>query len=217
MNYNIQESDPACIVLTGGTTGKSKGAILSHRAVLRGTLNGAYGTKEVFNQVYYSIMPLTHVFGLIRNLLTSLFTGSVIYFCADKRTMFKEIKEVQPTVLIVVPALAEIFLNLTKQFTLGFLGGKLHTIICGGASVPPYLVEEFPKFGVQLLPGYGLTETANLVSGNPEGLKNPTSVGFLYPDQEIKIVNDELWIKGKNLMEGYYNEDEENKKIFYAD
>ena len=73
-------------------------------------------------------MPLTHVFGFIRNLLTSLFTGSVIYFCADKRTMFKEIKEVKPTVLIVVPALAEIFLNLTKQFTLGFLGGKLHTI-----------------------------------------------------------------------------------------
>lgn len=214
MNYNIQESDPACIVLTGGTTGKSKGAILSHRAVLRGTLNGAYGTNEVFNQVYYSIMPLTHVFGLIRNLLTSLFTGSVIYFCADKRTMFKEIKEVQPTVLIVVPALAEIFLNLTKQFTLGFLGGKLHTIICGGASVPPYLVEEFPKFGVQLLPGYGLTETANLVSGNPEGLKNPTSVGFLYPDQEIKIVNDELWVKGPNLLDAYYNEPEENQTAF---
>lgn len=213
-NYDIVETDPACIVLTGGTTGKSKGAILSHRAVMTGTLNGTYGTKEVFNQVYYSIMPLTHVFGLIRNLFTSLFTGSTIYFCTDKRTMFKEIKEVQPTVLIVVPALAEIFLNLTKQFTLGFLGGKLHTIICGGASVPPYLVEEFPKFGVKLFPGYGLTETANLVSGNPEGMKNPSSVGFLYPNQEIKIVNGELWLKGPNLLDAYYNEPEENVTAF---
>lgn len=213
-NYNIAETDPACIVLTGGTTGKSKGAILSHLALMTGTLNGAYGVKEVFNQVYYSIMPLTHVFGLIRNLLTSLYTGSSIYFCLDKRTMFKEIKEVKPTILIVVPALAEIFLNLTKQFGLGFLGGKLKTIICGGASVPPYLVEEFPKFGVTLLPGYGLTETANLVSGNPEGLNNPTSVGFLYPNQEIKIVEGELWIKGPNLLDAYYNEPEENKTAF---
>ena len=213
-NYDIKETDPACIVLTGGTTGKSKGAILSHLAVMTGTLNGTYGLKEVFNDVYYSIMPLTHVFGLIRNLLTSLYTGSTIYFCLDKRTMFKEIKEVKPTILIVVPALAEIFLNLTKQFGLGFLGGNLKTIICGGASVPPYLVEEFPKFGVTLLPGYGLTETANLVSGNPEGLKKPTSVGYLYPNQEIKIVDSELWIKGDNLLDGYYNEPEENKTAF---
>ena len=213
-NYAIKETDPACIVLTGGTTGKSKGAVLSHRAIMTGTLNGAYGLKEIFNDVYYSIMPLTHVFGLIRNLLTSLYTGSTIYFCLDKRAMFKEIKEVKPTILIVVPALAEIFLNLTKQFGLGFLGGRLKTIICGGASVPPYLVEEFPKFGVTLLPGYGLTETANLVSGNPDGLKNPTSVGFLYPNQEIKIVDSELWIKGDNLLDSYYNEPEENKTAF---
>ena len=213
-NYDIKETDPACIVLTGGTTGKSKGAILSHKAVMTGTLNGTFGIEKVFNDIYYSIMPLTHVFGLIRNLLTSLYTGSTIYFCLDKRTMFKEIKEVKPTILIVVPALAEIFLNLTKQFGLGFLGGNLKTIICGGASVPPYLVEEFPKFGVTLLPGYGLTETANLVSGNPEGLKKPTSVGYLYPNQEIKIVDSELWIKGDNLLDGYYNEPEENKTAF---
>lgn len=214
LNYDIKDTDPACIVLTGGTTGKSKGAILSHKAVMTGTLNGTYGIKEVFNDVYYSIMPLTHVFGLIRNLLTSLYTGSTIYFSVDKRTMFKEIKEVKPTILIVVPALAEIFLNLTKQFGLGFLGGRLRTIICGGASVPPYLVEEFPKFGVTLLPGYGLTETANLVSGNPEGINKPTSVGYLYPNQEIKIVDGELWLKGDNLLDSYYNEPEENQTAF---
>lgn len=213
-NYDIVKTDPACIVLTGGTTGKSKGAILSHGALLKGTLNGTFGIKEVFNQVYYSIMPLTHVFGLIRNLFTSLYTGSKIYFCTDKRNMFKEIKEVKPTILILVPALAEIFLNLCKQFGIGFVGGNLKTIICGGASVPPYLVVEFPKLGVQLLPGYGLTETANLVSGNPDALNHPTSVGLIYPGQEIKIENGELWIKGDNLMNGYYNEPEESKTAY---
>ena len=213
-NYNIDKKDPACIVLTGGTTGKSKGAILSHLAVMTGTLNGTYGYKNVFNQVYYSIMPLTHVFGLIRNLFTSLYTGSKIYFCQDKRTMFKEIKEVKPTILILVPALAEIFLNLTKQYGLGFIGGELKTVICGGASVPPYLVEEFPKLGVALLPGYGLTETANLVSGNPLGCQKPTSVGLPYPNQELKIVDGELWLKGDNLLDGYFAEPEENANAF---
>lgn len=213
-NYAITKKDPACIVLTGGTTGKSKGAILSHLALMSGTLNGTYGYKDVFYQVCYSIMPLTHVFGLIRNLLTSLYTGSKVYFCQDKRTMFKEIKEVKPTILVLVPALAEIFLNLIKQFGLGFVGGELKTIICGGASVPPYLVEEYPKFGVTLLPGYGLTETANLVSGNPLGCQKPTSVGLPYPNQELKIVDGELWLKGDNLLDGYFAEPEENEKAF---
>lgn len=213
-NYEITKKDPACIVLTGGTTGKSKGAILSHLAMMTGTVNGTYGYQNVFNQVYYSIMPLTHVFGLIRNLFTSLYTGSTIYFCQDKRTMFKEIKEVKPTVLILVPALAEIFLNLTKQFGLGFIGGELKTIICGGASVPPYLVEEYPKLGVNLLPGYGLTETANLVSGNPLGCQKPTSVGLPYPNQELKVVDGELWLKGDNLLDGYFAEPEENATAF---
>lgn len=213
-NYNITPKDRACIVLTGGTTGRSKGAILSHLAVMQGMLNGTYGIADVFYQRYYSIMPLTHVFGLIRNLFTSLYTGSTIYFCLDKRNMFKEIKQVQPTILVLVPALAEIFLNLCKQFGLGVLGGALKVIICGGASVPPYLITEYPKYGVSLLPGYGLTETANLVSGNAEGLKKPLSVGQFYPDQEVKIVDGELWLKGDNLFEAYYNEPEENKKAF---
>ncbi len=213
-NYNITKDDRACIVLTGGTTGRSKGAILSHNALLQGMINGSYGFDFIFHQRYYSIMPLTHVFGLVRNLLTSLFTGSTIYFCLDKRNMFKEIKEVKPTFLVLVPALAEIFLNLCKQFGIGVVGGELKVIICGGANVPPYLIQEFPKYGVSLLPGYGLTETANLVSGNVEGLKKPLSVGRFYPNQEIKIVDGELWLKGENLFEAYYNEPEENAKAF---
>ena len=52
------------------------------------------------------------------------------------------------------------------------------------------------------------------MSGKPEGLKKPTSVGYLYPNQEIKIVDSELWIKGDNLLDGYYNEPEENKTAF---
>lgn len=211
---NIKKENRACIVLTGGTTGKSKGAILSHEALMMGTVNGVFADEYAFDNTYYSIMPLTHVFGFVRNLLTCLYTGSNIYFCTNMKNMFKEMQTIQPTILVVVPALAELFLNLSKQFGLKMLGGKVCTIICGGASVPPYITTEFRKLGVNFCPGYGLTELANLVSGNPEGDTKPSSVGLLYPFQEVKIVNDELWIKGKNLMEGYYNEEEENKNAF---
>lgn len=210
----VEAKDAACIVMTGGTTGRSKGAILSHEALMTGTFNGSLGVKYPLNQVYYSIMPLTHVFGLIRNLFSCLDTGSTMYFCKSKQNMFAEIQAARPTTIIVVPALGELFLNLVKKFGIGFLGGRVHTMICGAASVPPYLIVEYKKLGIEFLPGYGLTELANLVTGNPDGIKNPTSVGYFYPDQEIKIVNGELWIKGPNLMIGYYNEPEENKNSF---
>jgi long-chain acyl-CoA synthetase len=89
------------------------------------------------------------------------------------------------------------------------LGEDMKVIICGAAPVAPYLCEEYRKLGITLLPGYGLTESANLVSGNPETEKKPSSVGLMYPGMEYKLVDDELWLKGINMMDGYYG-DEEN-------
>ena len=213
-NLNVDKDDSACIIMTGGTTGKSKGAVLSHDALMCGMQNGGYGLPDVMHEVYYCLMPLTHVFGFIRNLLTSLYTGSTIYFNQDKRLMFNEFKQYRPTGLVIVPALAELFLNLIKAYGFDMLGGRLKFIICGAASVPPYLISEYRKLNVNFCPGYGLTEFANMVSGNPEGLAKPDSVGLLYPDQVAKVVNGELWLKGRNMLKEYYNEPEENKNAF---
>ena len=87
---------------------------------------------------------------------------------------------------------------------------------CGSISstvlftVPQYLVEEYHKLGVNLYPGYGLTESANLVSGNPEPLSKPGSVGLIFPEMEYKTVDGELWLKGKNMMDGYVGKQEPN-------
>lgn len=211
---SIKADDSACIILTGGTTGKSKGAVLSHTAIMGGTINGCYGMKDIFNKRYYSIIPLTHVFGFIRNLLTSLYTGSLIYFNKDKKMMFNEIQEARPEILVIVPALAELFLNLVKAYGMGMIGGCVKHIVCGGASVPPYLITEYHKLGVNFCAGYGLTEFSNMVSGNPLGLRKPESVGMLFPDQEGKIVDGELWLKGRNMMKEYYKEKEETENAF---
>lgn len=197
------------VIFTGGTTGNSKGAKLSHRAVVRGTKNGCYGIKEIFEQRYFLVLPLTHVFGLIRNMLSALYTGSSLFICRNNKNMFKDIATYRPTIMIFVPALAEMALNLSKQFGRNMLGEDMKTIICGAAPVSPYLVKEYAKLGITLLPGYGLTESANLVSGNPEALAKPDSVGIIYPGMEYKTVDGELWLKGVNMMDGYYG-DEEN-------
>lgn len=211
------DTDSLCAVLfTGGTTGKSKGARLSHRAVMAGTKNGCYGLSAVFEQRYFLILPLTHVFGLIRNLMTALYTGSSIFICKNNKDMFRDIAVYKPTIMVMVPALAEMALNLSKQFGRNMLGADLKCIICGAAFVAPYLIAEYEKFGICLLPGYGLTESANLVSGNPEAMKNPESVGFFYPGMDYKVVDGELWLKGVNMMDGYVG-DEENAIAYSED
>ena len=199
---------PCVIMFTGGTTGKSKGALLSNRAVLQGVLNSCYGLRDFYEMRYLLALPLSHVFGLIRNLLASLYTGSTLWICRNTKDMFKDIAAFKPTILVLVPALAEMALMLSKKFNRNMLGDDLRYIICGAAAVAPYLVKEYDKLGVALCPGYGLTESANLVSGNPEYLAKPDSVGLPYPNQEFKIVDGELWIKGLNIMDGYVGEEE---------
>ena len=198
-----------CTVLfTGGTTGKSKAAKLSGRAVMAGVRNGCFGIKKIFGERYLLVLPLTHVFGLIRNLLTSLYTGSALFICKNNKDMFRDIATFRPTIMVMVPALAEMALGLSKTLGRNMLGESMKTVICGAAAVAPYLVAEYAKLGIALFPGYGLTESANLVSGNPESLRKPESVGIIYPDMEYRVVDGELWLKGLNMMDGYVGEEE---------
>ncbi|MBR2582013.1 MAG: acyl--CoA ligase [Oscillospiraceae bacterium] len=204
----VRGEDPCVIMFTGGTTGRSKGALLSNTAVMQGTVNGCYGYRDVFFQRYLLILPLSHVFGLIRNLMTSLYTGSSLFICRNNKDMFRDIAVFRPTALVMVPALAEMALSLSKKFGRNMLGDALKTIICGAAPVAPYLVGAYAELGIRLLPGYGLTESANLVSGNPESERLPESVGIMFPNQEYRVENGELWLKGLNMFEGYIGDEE---------
>ena len=211
---DVEPSAPCAYVFTGGTTGKSKAAQLSHRAIMTGMRNGYYGIKHTFRQRYFLVLPLTHVFGLVRNLLTTLCTGSSLYICRNTKNMFREIPAFKPTGIVMVPALAEMALNLSKQFGKNMLGEDLKFIIAGAAHVPQYLIEEYKKFDVEMLAGYGLTESACLVSGNPIPLVKKNSVGHFYPDLQYKVVDGELWLKGDNMFDCYVGEPEENAIAF---
>lgn len=202
-----EPSDACAMMFTGGTTGKSKVAVLSNEAVMQGTVNGCYGYREVFGLKYMLHLPLSHVFGLIRNMMTSLYTGSNMFICANNVDLFRDIERFRPNILVTVPALAEMALSLSRKFGRNMLGKDMKYIICGAAMVSPYLIRAYHEQGIEMFAGYGLTESANLVSGNPESLTKPESVGIPYPNQQLRVENGELWLKGKNIMIGYVGAD----------
>ena len=129
--YLPKPEDPCVIMLTGGTTGKRKGALLSHTAVVRGVMNGCYGVKEVFDQRYLLLLPLSHIYGLIRNLLTSIYTGSTIFISKSPKNMIQDIAAFHPTVIVLVPALAELALKLNKTLGGKILGTSLKAMVSG--------------------------------------------------------------------------------------
>lgn len=203
-SVEVEASAEAAILFTGGTTGKSKGAVLSNGALMQGTINSCYGMAEVFGERQILALPMSHVFGLVFVVLNTLYTGSAVCICVTSRTLFSDAATFRPTKLVAVPALAEMALSLSKKFGKPMLGPDMRMIICGAAAIPPYLVGEYKKIGITMLGGYGLTESSNLVAGNPELLKEPNAVGFPYPNQELCIAeNGELLLRGKNMLTAY--------------
>ena len=167
MFSTLQESFPKAFSMIP-TNSVTFSALLSHTAVVRGVMNGCYGVKEVFDQRYLLLLPLSHIYGLIRNLLTSVYTGSTIFISKSPKNMIQDIAAFRPTVIVLVPALAELALKLNKTLGGKILGTSLKAMVSGAAPMPPYLVEEYDRLGITIYPGYGLTETANLSAGNGE-------------------------------------------------
>lgn len=214
----VDKDEPAAIFFTGGTTGTPKGAILPHRALMRGAFNGIFAPgKQLGHHRVLCLLPLSHVFGLIRSTLTSLYIGALWYSAEDTKAAIGQLPKIRPTLLILVPGLCDILYGLSKMYGPQFLGGELKTIISGAANVPPRLIKAFDELGISLLAGYGMTEAANFTSGNKDVKTHPTSVGQVYPEQEVKLVDDEIWIKGDNVFLGYYNQPEETAKALTED
>ena len=214
----IDPESPAAIFFTGGTTGQPKGAVLSHRALMRGNYNAIFKPGHVIGvHRYIALLPLSHVFGLIAGTMGCFYTGNLIYTCEDMKATIGKLPMLKPTVLVIVPGICDILSGLVKMYGPQFLGGELRMIIAGAANVPPRLVDIFTKLGVEFCFGYGLTESANLTSANADAITHPTSIGKIYPGQETKLVDGELWIKGDNIFSGYYKDPERTAEALTPD
>ena len=215
---DIDPESPAAIFFTGGTTGSPKGAVLSHRALMRGNYNAIFKPGHVIGvHRYIGLLPLSHVFGLIAGTMGCFYTGNLWFACEDMKATVGKLPMLKPTVLVIVPGICDILAGLVKMYGPQFLGGNLRMIISGAANVPPRLVDIFSKLGVEFCFGYGLTETANLTSANADAITHPTSIGKIYPGQGTKIVDGELWIKGDNVFSGYYKDPEKTAEALTPD
>ncbi len=214
----VDKESPAAIFFTGGTTGTPKGAVLSHRALMRGNYNAIFKPGKVIGvHRYLALLPLSHVFGLIAGTMGCFYTGNLIYTCEDMKATIGKLPALKPTLLVIVPGICDILAGLVKMYGPGFLGGELRMIISGAANVPPRLVTIFSALGVEFCFGYGLTETANLTSANADAVTHPTSIGKIYPGQETRVVDGELQIKGDNVFSGYYKDPEKTAEAFTGD
>lgn len=192
------------------------GAMLSHGAIMRAAQNGLFIPGHTYNQRTIAILPLSHVFGAIRGLLTCIYTGALVYACEDMSNIIFDIPKMKPTILTLVPGLAEMILSVAKIKGPEFLEG-IETIICGGAYCQPKLVKLAKSYGIDLLVGYGLTEASNIVTGNVDTDIVPDSIGKVYPGTEVRIVDGEIQVKGDVVMKGYYKDPERTAEVFTED
>src|SRR6266566_3263681 len=220
--------DIAVLQYTGGTTGISKGAMLSHRALVANTLQCRSWFTNMRDgvDVAMAVMPFFHVYGLtvVMSLAVQGAAAMILVPQWDLEHVLKDVQRYQPKLFCGSPRIYNAINNspLAQKYDLR----SIEACVSGSA---PLLVETHRRFveltGASLVEGYGLTEAAPVTHCNPlfgEGQQKVGSIGVPYPDVESKIVDlesgehemppgepGELILRGPQLMDGYYKRPEE--------
>ena len=219
---------------TGGTTGLSKGAALSHRNLVANTEQYKAFMPDALQggaEVVVTALPLYHIFALMVNFITYFSIGAENWLVPNPRDMagfVETLKQARPTVFTGVNTL---FAGLLMQGNIGEVDfSRLKVAIGGGAAVLPTTSEKWQRLtGKHILEGYGLSETSPVLTLNPmtrEGFSG--TVGLPFPSTDIKLLGEndvevargeagEICAKGPQVMRGYWQKDEANAKAFTAD
>jgi long-chain acyl-CoA synthetase len=218
-------SEIAALIYTTGTTGDPKGAMLTHENFLaecEATIEVITTTEE---DRFATLVPFFHIYGLAVGLVVSLFRGcgSVLFPQYSPRQFLKRMEAEKVSILIAIPTQYHHLLLAAKKR--GFAHTPLKCCISGAAPLPVAVIKQFKEtFGVDIMEGYGLTETTASVSANPSDRTKPGSVGLPGKGVRIKVADDhgnalppnqigEILVKGKVVMKGYYNLPEETREI----
>jgi long-chain acyl-CoA synthetase len=220
---------------TGGTTGLSKGAALSHRNLVANTEQfKAFMMPHVLRpgeEVVVTALPLYHIFALMVNFITYYSIGAENWLVPNPRDMdsFVEIlRKARCTVLTGVNTLYGGLLMHPKIGDVDFT--RLRAAIGGGAAVLPTTSAKWKALtGTDILEGYGLSETSPILTLNPMS-SGPFSatVGLPFPSTDIKLLDDndkeaalgqagEICAKGPQVMQGYWQKPQANAAAFTAD
>lgn len=201
----------ATILFTSGTTGKSKGVMLSHRNLVDNAV--CLDMKIPAGTISMTLLPINHVYCLTMDIIKGLHIGLVICINDSIMHVQRNMKLFKPEIVLLVPLVIEsIYGKLKdagslipkKMVAKAAFGGNLRIICSGGAYLDPDYVDKFKEYGVTILQGYGMTECSPVISTNLEWENKKGSVGKLLPNCEAKVVDEEIWVRGSSVMQGYY-------------
>lgn len=219
--------DPAALVYTSGTTGVSKGAILTHNNFAVNGRNLVEAWRITAADRLLLAPPLFHVHALGNGLHSWLMTGCRMRLLErfDHTIALAQFQDFRPTLFFGVPAMYVRLLDTPKE-TAREIGGRMRLFVCGSAPLPAQILEEFRElFGHTILERYGMTETLMNISNPYDGERRPGSVGLPLPGVIVKIVGPdgkeaaegetgELWLKGPNVFPGYWRREEATAAAF---
>jgi long-chain acyl-CoA synthetase len=219
------EKDLAVIIYTSGTTGKPKGAMLSHGNLLHNVESCRLVLQAVQDDCLAVILPMFHTYMMTVGIFLPFSIGGSIVLVKSlhpPRAMLQEIFSHRATILPAVPSFYRMMLAAPVPTPV-----PIRIFISGSAPLPIQTLKEFEeKFGVPLIEGYGLSEASPVVSKNPlKGVRKAGSIGIPIPNVEMSVQDDsgkvlgpdqagEICVRGGNVMQGYWNQPEETKKVF---
>ena len=214
----------AALIYTTGTTGQPKGVMLTHRnllfiAAVSSALRGLTPHDRA-----YGVLPISHVYGLASVMLGTLYAGACLVLSPrfSSAAMLRAIGADKLTILQGVPAMYARLLEVTAAEP-SPLTSQLRFIYAGGSPLDSHLKRQVEQLlGLPLHNGYGMTETAPTISQTRlDAPRTDTSVGSVIPGVEVRLVSlascggdgdvargdcGELWVRGPNVMRGYYRE-----------
>lgn len=233
----LKNSDIAFLQYTGGTTGVSKGAVLTHRNIVSNLeANNAWQgilTRKITDDkvIIVAALPLYHIYALTVNAMTALKTGVMNLLITNPRDLdafIKDLKKNPPHLFTGLNTLYNGLLNHPKFDEVDF--SKLVITSAGGMALQNAVAMRWKeRTGCLPAEGYGLSETSPVLTSNPlEGENRIGTIGIPWPSTEIRIMKDdgewagvgevgEICAWGPQVMDGYYNRPDETAKVMYID
>ncbi len=220
---DVQPDDVAACLYTSGTTGRPKGAMLTHRNLLSNVESFRHILPITEEDVFFCVLPMFHAFAATVLFLLPISLGAAVViearFVPD--LVLRTIAQARVTLFAGVPTMYAVFAGLPRP-PLDFSAWRL--CISGGAPLPPPVLELFEaKYGIQIYEGYGPTECSPVLTVNPPlGVRKVGSVGPAIPGVELRVVDDadtplpvgevgEIVARGPNVMKGYFNRPRETE------
>lgn len=225
VSWDSDIDDIALIMFTSGSTGASKGVCLSQRNLIVSAISSvehALVDADSFKNII--CLPMYHIFCFAVDFLWLIVKGCPIAINSSVIALKNEIKEFEASRVCMVPMMAETILtglHMTKNQNSDLnsdkvreltLGKNFKRIILGGAFIEPALREGLVSYGIEVICGYGMTEATGPVSSEEGAGARAGSIGDILPCNEVKIIDNEICVKGDNVMSGYYNDPEATKE-----